>query len=265
MSDADLYVRGIGTLVASWEVIAHGSKGAAVEHFDGGSAAVFPVDPERRIYNNAVVDRDLPPARRRTVLAAIEAAYSAAGVERFAIWAHESDEALRADLERRGYAFAESTRAMAMALDEIRVPRPQVDLAPADWHEHLRIIGSPPGLLAYADLSALHLLVAHLEGESVSTVVALDHDGDCGIYDVATLEHARKRGFATALTALQLHEALARGCRTASVQSTPMAERVYATVGFRDLGRILEYTPSGTTPGATEPGTGQLLHRRRLE
>jgi hypothetical protein len=34
-----------------------------------------------------------------------------------------------------------------------------------------------------------------------------------------------------------------RGCQTASVQSTEMAERVDAAVGFRDLGRILEYVP----------------------
>jgi len=30
---------------------------------------------------------------------------------------------------------------------------------------------------------------------------------------------------------------------TASLQSTPMAERVYAAIGFRDLGRFLEYVP----------------------
>jgi hypothetical protein len=41
----------------------------------------------------------------------------------------------------------------------------------------------------------------------------------------------------------QVYDARARGCRTASLQSTPMAERVYAAVGFRDLGRILEYVP----------------------
>jgi predicted GNAT family acetyltransferase len=40
-----------------------------------------------------------------------------------------------------------------------------------------------------------------------------------------------------------VHDALARGCETASVQSTEMAERVYAAVGFRDLGRFLEYVP----------------------
>jgi GNAT superfamily N-acetyltransferase len=245
MSGPDLYARGIQTLVASWEAVARGSEGAAVEHFHGGSAAIFPVDPERRIYNNAVVDRTLAPAERRRALAAIEASYAAAGVERFAVWAHESDEALRADLELRGYRRTDATRAMSITLDGIQVPRPEVDLAPADWQEHLRLIEAPPGLLGNADLSAFHLVIASLDGESVSTVVAFDHDGDCGIYDVATLPHARNRGLATALIALQLHEALARGSRTASVQSTSMGESVYAAVGFRDAGRILEYAPGG--------------------
>jgi ribosomal protein S18 acetylase RimI-like enzyme len=245
MNDAALYARGIRTLVASWEAVARGSNGAAVQHFHGGSAAVFPVDPERRIYNNAVVDRALTPVERGRALTAVEASYAAVGVERFTVWAHERDEDLQADLERRGYTLSDSTRAMAMTLDDIRVPRPEVDLAPAEWQEHLRLIGAPPGLLSGADLSAFHLVVAGLDGESVSTVVAFDHDGDCGIYDVATLEQARNRGLATALTALQLHEALARGCRTASVQSTPMGESVYAAVGFRDFGRIHEYAPAG--------------------
>lgn len=244
MTDADLYARGISTLVASWKLTARGSRGAAVTRFRGASAAVFPTDPERSLYNNAVLDRGLAPAEGRQALAAVEASYTDADVARFAVWVHESDEAMHADLEQRGYAFAESTRAMGMLLDEVDLPRPQIDLAPADWAEHLRILESPPGILSGADLSAFHLLVASLHGESVSTAVALDHEGDCGIYDVATLEHARNRGLATKLTALHLHEALVRNCRTASVQSTPMAENVYSAVGFRDLGRILEYVPN---------------------
>jgi predicted GNAT family acetyltransferase len=73
--------------------------------------------------------------------------------------------------------------------------------------------------------------------------MSFDHERDCGIYNVWTLEHARKRGLGTALTAVHLHDALARGCRTASLQSTKMAERLYSAVGFRDLGRIIEYVP----------------------
>jgi predicted GNAT family acetyltransferase len=44
------------------------------------------------------------------------------------------------------------------------------------------------------------------------------------------------------VTALLLHDALAAGCTTASLQA--MAERLYARLGFRDLGRILEYAPA---------------------
>ena len=74
--------------------------------------------------------------------------------------------------------------------------------------------------------------------------MSFDHDGDCGIYSVSTLDHVRRRGLGSALTAQLLHDARDRGCATASVQSTPMAERLYARFGFRDLGRYLELSPS---------------------
>ena len=101
----------------------------------------------------------------------------------------------------------------------------------------------PAGLLSGADPSAFHTLAARLAGENVATAIAFDHDGDCGMFNMSTLEAARRRGLGTALTARHVHDAVERGCATASLQSTAMAERVYAAVGFRDLGRILEYVP----------------------
>ena len=83
--------------------------------------------------------------------------------------------------------------------------------------------------------------MARLEGTDVATGLSFDHHGDCGIFNVATLPCARRRGLGTALTAHLLHAARRRGCRTASLQSTAVAERVYGAVGFKDLGRILEY------------------------
>jgi hypothetical protein len=150
---------------------------------------------------------------------------------------------MRGELERRGYRLDESTRAMGMALDGLRLPRPQLDLGPPDWLEYLRILGVPPDFLSGADPAAFHVLVPRLGGESVATAMAFDRDRDCGIYNVTTLKRAHRRGLGTALTTLHLHDALGRGCRTASLQSTPMAEGVYGAVGFRDLGRILEYVP----------------------
>ena len=247
MMDADLYARGLATVLASWELYALGARDAVVNRLPGVVAAVFPVGPERRFYNNAVLQRDIVPAGRADAVAAMEAVYAAAGIDQFAVWVHESDRAMRTDLERRGYAFVESTRAMGIVLDDMCLPRPDVELGSPDWEEHRRIGGLPPSILANAEHSPFHLLVARLEGEAVATAIALDHEGDCGIYNVGTIEHARRRGLATKLTSLHLHDALARGCVTASAQSTPSAERVYTAAGFRDLGRILEYVPNAAS------------------
>jgi GNAT superfamily N-acetyltransferase len=242
MTDDDLYLRGCETLLASWEAIARGSRGARLARAAGVAAAVFPSEPERTIYNNALLDRGAAVE----ALDWLEAAYASAGVERFAAWAHESDEAMRAAVAARGYVLQESTRAMGMELGDIRVARPQLDLAPPDWPEYVRYLeqlGVPEGLLRYVDPDDFRLLLARRDGELAATALGFDRDGDRGIFNVSTLEHARRRGLGTALTALLVHEAAGRGSSTATLQSTEMAERVYAAVGFRDLGRFLEYGP----------------------
>jgi ribosomal protein S18 acetylase RimI-like enzyme len=205
LTDSELYTHGAETLVASWEQYARGATGATLQRLPGVAAAVFPGGPERGIYNNALLARALGACERADAIAAMEAAYEAVGVTRFAAWVHESDGGMRRALERRGYTVDEVTRAMGMTLHDLGVPRPEVELGAANWSEHLP---SP-----------------------------------CGIYNVGTLEPARRRGLASALTAIHLHEARGRGCHTASLQSTATAERVYRAAGFRDLGRILEYVP----------------------
>jgi ribosomal protein S18 acetylase RimI-like enzyme len=243
LTDAELYLRGRLTLLASWEEYARGAAGAELRRLPGVAAAVFPKGPERAVYNNALLELRLGAAERSDAIHAMEAAYAAAGVARFAAWVHESDGAMRRELEQRGYTLDETTRAMGMALEDLQLPRPEIELAPPDWTEYLRIVGVPPDFLSGADPAAYQVLIARLDGENVATGMAFDLDGDCGIYNVGTLEHARRRGLGTALTALLVHDALARGCQTASLQSTAIAEGVYAAVGFRDLGRIFEYAP----------------------
>jgi len=246
MPDAELYLRGAGTLLASWEEYARGASRAAVHRSPGVAIAVFPDGPERAFYNNALLGRDLTASERATAVDATEGAYAAAGVTRFAAWVHESDEATRQALERRGYTLDASTRAMGVVLDDLSVPEPGLEVEPADWSDYLHFLaafGVPSGLLAGTDRTSFHPFVARVDGEIVAAAIALDFDGDCGIYNVGTLEHARRRGLGTAVTALHLHQARARGCRTATLQSTDIAERLYASVGFRDLGLILEYAP----------------------
>ena len=52
-TDAELYLRGRDTLLASWEAYARGATGAALHRLPGVAAAVFPNEPERAVYNNA--------------------------------------------------------------------------------------------------------------------------------------------------------------------------------------------------------------------
>ena len=243
MTDDELYRRGIDTLLACWVENARGALDAGLLRLPGVAVAVFPAEPERSFFNNAMLDLGLDAQMRVAVLDAMEAAYASTGIANFAAWVHESDEDMIRDLAARGYLFNESTRAMGMVLDELWVERPTIDVAPPMWSEYLRII-DVPGLFSQANPDAFHILIARLGGESVATAMAFDGDNDCGIFNVSTLEHARRRGLGTALTALHLHHAIERGCRTASLQSTAMAEGVYASIGFRDLGRILEYVPA---------------------
>jgi hypothetical protein len=87
-----------------------------------------------------------------------------------------------------------------------------------------------------------------IPGWPYSIVAALETGRTCwtAILDAVRLGPADD---ATAVTAAQLYAARGRGCRTASLQSTPMAEGVYRSMGFRDLGRILEYAPGFARPG----------------
>ncbi len=69
------------------------------------------------------------------------------------------------------------------------------------------------------------------------------HGSDCGIYAVGTAPAWRRRGLARHLVAHVLADAARRGARTATLQSTPMAQGVYASLGFEPVGRYEEWVP----------------------
>jgi GNAT superfamily N-acetyltransferase len=246
-SDRQLYARSVTTLIASSEAIAQGCGRAEVRRLPGVAAAVFPEEPERSFYNNAVIDRGLSAGERLDALGAMQAAYLEAGVEDYAAWVHESDAEIIANLGGRAYAITETTRSMAIRLgDALARTTAAAEIEPADWSTYLaylRTLGLSKSLLAEVDPAAFHLLVARQDGDVVAAALGFDHDGDCGIFNMSTVEPARRHGIATALTASHLRDAAARGCKTATLQSTLVAERVYASLGFHDLGRFLEHTP----------------------
>src|SRR3954451_5424842 len=101
-TETDFYRRGAATLLASWREYARGSAGAELVSRAGFTASVFPNEPERSIYNNVLVRRGLGRAERVDAIDGIRSVYSRAGVDSYAVWAHESDDPLRGELSARG-------------------------------------------------------------------------------------------------------------------------------------------------------------------
>lgn len=236
----ELFDRSVSTLVRSWGYLAAGSPGAEVIETDGAAIAVFVHEPDREFLNNTVLAPGV--ANLGVALDAVERVYAERGVERYAVWAHESDAAAARAIGARAYDYDSSTRAMAMRIADLgQIDTSMLDLAEPSLEEFWHIAGVG-GLVPELSGDRAHFYVARFNGEDAATLMAFDHDGDCGIYMVGTVPAARGQGLATALSAHAAAEAGVRGCTTVSLQSTAMAEGVYARAGFRDLGRFDEYT-----------------------
>jgi GNAT superfamily N-acetyltransferase len=236
-----LFERSRATLVRSWAYLASGSPGAEVIEAEGAAIATFLRSPDREYLNNAVLEPGQP--NLGTTLDTIERTYATRQIDRYAVWAHESEPEAAAELLARGYRYDTSTRMMAMPVgDLVAVDPGPLELTAVSLEEFWRI-GGVEGLVP--DLSPVpgHFYASRWGGDDVATLMAFDHDGDCGIYMVGTVPAARRRGIAAALSAHAVEAARERGCATVSLQATAMAEGVYARVGFRDLGRCEEYVP----------------------
>lgn len=77
--------------------------------------------------------------------------------------------------------------------------------------------------------------VGYLEGEPVAVSSLVMAAGLAGIYAVATLPAARRRGIGAAMTLHAMAEGKRRGARHAVLQATPMGLPVYERLGFAQV------------------------------
>jgi ribosomal protein S18 acetylase RimI-like enzyme len=84
--------------------------------------------------------------------------------------------------------------------------------------------------------------VAYLDGAPASCAMTLVSHGVAGVFYVATVENARRRGLGDALTRMAARAGFALGARAAWLGASEMGADLYRRIGFSDLGTsIVEY------------------------
>jgi GNAT superfamily N-acetyltransferase len=124
---------------------------------------------------------------------------------------------------------------------------------PAGYRTFLRLLestGIPEDLAARVfperliNSSHAAYFVASLDGAPAGISVAVRTGKSGGIYSVATLESARRRGVGTAVTWAAVDAIRGWGCTSAVLQSSEMGYAVYRAMGFEEVTRYVRFVPA---------------------
>jgi GNAT superfamily N-acetyltransferase len=94
-----------------------------------------------------------------------------------------------------------------------------------------------PAILDEPDIS---VFVGRVDGEPVSCSLLTISGSTAGVYNVATPERFRGRGFGEAMTWAVLAEGARRGCTHGVLQASDAGYPIYRRMGFADLGRYVQ-------------------------
>ena len=125
--------------------------------------------------------------------------------------------------------------------------------------EHVRItsavFGIPADVMsAIVNTTSMHLpcvsvYVGYADGAPVSAGLGIRSGRTIGIYNVATLDSARRRGYGEAMTLRIAADGAADGCDVAVLQSSAMGMPLYARLGYRTVVSYMGYVEPGSAAG----------------
>ncbi len=91
--------------------------------------------------------------------------------------------------------------------------------------------------------------LGYLEGQPVTAGLGWRTGRTIGVYDIATIPTARRRGFGEAMTARVIADGAAAGCDTAALQASSMGRPIYECIGFQASVRYTGYVDSSAGRG----------------
>ena len=83
--------------------------------------------------------------------------------------------------------------------------------------------------------------VGYTDGEPVTSGVGFRTGDTIGVYNIATIPSARKRGYGAAMTARIAADGAAAGCDVAILQASEMGRTVYERLGYRTVVEYMGY------------------------
>jgi len=83
--------------------------------------------------------------------------------------------------------------------------------------------------------------VGYADGEPVVSGLGWRTGRTVGVYSIATIESARRRGFGAAMTARAVADGVVAGCDVAALQASEMGRSIYERLGFRTVVRYAAY------------------------
>jgi len=86
--------------------------------------------------------------------------------------------------------------------------------------------------------------IGYLDGEPVASTAVVLEAGIAGVYAVATVPKARRKGIGQYLTVMPLLEARRRGYRVGILQSSSAGYSIYRRIGFKDVFKYKLYMQS---------------------
>jgi GNAT superfamily N-acetyltransferase len=83
--------------------------------------------------------------------------------------------------------------------------------------------------------------VGYADGDPVISGLGWRTGRTVGVYSIATIESARRRGYGAAMTARAVTDGVAAGCDVAALQASEMGRQIYERLGFRTVVRYAAY------------------------